>query len=50
MKCAKTPKKARNWLVVSMLSHTKSGNHGSLRKHEQKTKARGKIDMRKEGY
>lgn len=42
--------KARDWQVVMMLNHTKPGSHGDSKKKRSKTKARKKVDPRKEGY
>lgn len=44
------PKKARDWGVVMMLAHTKPGNHGHPKRQESKTKCRGKVDVRKDGW
>ncbi len=49
MKDVRKPKRARSWLVVNMLNHTKPGAH-SVRKAADKRLARGKVNVAKEGY
>ena len=42
-------KKSRNWIVVSMILHTKPGAH-KVRKRNDKRLARGKVNIKKEGW
>ena len=43
-------KAPRDWICVNMLRHTKPDSHGDARKNESKTKARKKVDVKKEGW